>query len=84
MSSTSRDLTCQELVELVDAYLGGLLASEERRAFDAHLEDCDSCSTYLEQMKTILAVADAVGKTPLPEEVAEPLLELFQRWHSKL
>jgi anti-sigma factor RsiW len=83
VSAKPRDLSCQELVELVDAYLGDLLAHDERLAFDAHLTDCDACSTYLEQMKTVLVLANAVGKTPPPEEVAEPLLELFQRWRAK-
>ena len=35
--TTSRELTCQELVELVTDYLEGALPAAERARFEAHL-----------------------------------------------
>jgi anti-sigma factor RsiW len=50
MSSTD-DLPCQQLVELVTDYLEERLPPAERARFDAHLEICSGCRTYLEQMR---------------------------------
>lgn len=79
--SEPRDLTCQELVELVNEYLGHTLTPEDRRAFDAHLDGCAPCTTYLEQMRTVVAVSGTLGKAPPPEDVERELLDLFRRWH---
>ena len=60
MSEKSLD-QCQEVVELVNEYLGHALTAEDRAAFEAHLATCPPCTTYLEQMKTVLNVASSLG-----------------------
>ncbi len=83
MNAKVVDLTCQRVVELVSEYLGHTLTDEDRRAFEAHLETCPPCTTYLEQMKTVLNLASSLGKAPAPEEVEPRLLALFRHWHDK-
>jgi len=83
MSERPVDLLCQQLVELVNEYLGHRLTAEQRAAFDAHLETCPPCTTYLEQMKTVLALARSLGHTDTSDGVEPQLLDLFQRWHEK-
>src|SRR5439155_736558 len=43
-----KDLTCQELVELVTDYLDGTLPRRDRTRFDAHIADCGNCVAYFE------------------------------------
>ena len=81
--SEPRDLTCQQLVELVNEYLGHTLTAEDRRAFAAHLESCPPCTTYLEQMRTVVAVTGTLGQALLPEAVERELLDVFRRWHGR-
>jgi len=55
----NRKLVCQEVVELVTAYLDGALDPVTRARFQAHLEGCDGCATYLDQLRaTVVAVGD--------------------------
>lgn len=49
------DLTCQELVETVTAYLEGMLGAAERAIFEAHLAVCEGCRTYLDQIRRTIA-----------------------------
>lgn len=83
MSAPLRELVCKEVVELVSEYLGHRLSEEDRRAFDAHLETCPPCTTYLEQMKTVLNVAVGLDEQPVPARVEQELLGLFRTWRDK-
>lgn len=83
MSERPIDLPCQKLVELVNEYLGHRLTVEERAAFEAHLETCPPCTTYLEQVRTVLTVARSLGSAATPAEVEPQLLDLFKRWREK-
>lgn len=83
MSEKPIDLACQQLVELVDEYLGQSLTLEARRAFDAHLETCPPCATYLDQMRTVLTLARTLGKAPAPGDVEPQLMAMFEQWRER-
>ncbi len=75
-------MTCEELVELVTAYLEGTLSVDDRAAFDEHLALCPGCDRYLVQFR---ATIDLLGE--LPEEsisapARERLLDAFAHWRS--
>ena len=77
---TERSLDCDEFVELVTAYLDGALDDADRRRVDEHLELCDGCSTYLDQIRRTVAVAGQLPETDrLPDEGRARLLEAFRR-----
>ena len=73
-------MTCQELVELVTDYLEGALAREDAARFEAHLAACPGCQTYLEQMRSTIALTGASGDVVEPSAVS-PLLNAFRDWH---
>jgi anti-sigma factor RsiW len=57
--STANEITCRELVEIITDYLEGTMPQAERRRFEAHLEGCPYCVTYLGQMRqTIRALGE--------------------------
>jgi anti-sigma factor RsiW len=70
-------MTCQQLVELVTDYLEDALTPEERVRFDAHLEVCPGCVTYLEQIRTTMQLVRRADELEERPEVAG-LLELFR------
>lgn len=74
------ELTCQELVELVTDYLDGAMPASERGRFEAHLATCEPCTTYLEQMKTTIAMSGQLREDALGDEAKRDLLEAFRRW----
>jgi anti-sigma factor RsiW len=74
-----RELTCQQVVELVTAYLEDGLSPEGRERFEQHLASCIGCRNYLEQMRRTIETTGRV-QLALPAELEEKLLEAFRGW----
>jgi len=74
------DLTCQELVELVTAYIEGALTLHERARFEAHLAVCRGCTTYLEQMRQTISLLGTLTETTMSPHARDDLLGAFRRW----
>ena len=75
------DLACQELVEIVSDYLEGALPEAERKRFDAHLEVCEGCRRYLDQMRTTIRVVGTLTEDDLDPDAKDQLLQLFREWN---
>jgi anti-sigma factor RsiW len=75
------DLACQELVEIITAYLDGALPEGERKRFDAHLEICEGCRRYLDQMRTTIHVVGTLTEDHLDPIAKDQLLQLFRAWN---
>jgi len=76
---SERELTCQQVVELVTAYLDDGLSPEDRERFEQHLASCSGCRNYLEQMRRTIEPTGRV-QLALPAELEEKLLEAFRGW----
>lgn len=70
---------CQDVVELVSDYLEGALHPDVARAFEAHLSDCRGCATYLEQVRSTVALLGRTREATsgLPPETLQGLLTAF-------
>lgn len=78
--SAQSELHCNELVEIVTAYLEGAMSSSELVRFEGHIAACKGCRNYLEQMRhTIRAVGTLTEETIAPE-ARNTLLILFRNW----
>ena len=76
------ELVCREVVELMTAYLENALDAEARAEFQAHLDVCDDCARYLEQMRQTVDFLRGLGPNgPTPETTRE-LLARFRSWRS--
>lgn len=82
MTRPGMDLTCEELVELVSDYLEGAMSPEERLRFEDHVEICEGCRNYLEQMRKTILVTGHLREEHVPGEAQERLLEAFRGWKS--
>jgi predicted anti-sigma-YlaC factor YlaD len=69
---------CQEAVELVTDHLEGALATEERALFEQHLNLCDGCDRYVDQMRSTVAAVGRIEKTDVPPPMRERLLVTFR------
>ena len=81
MTATGGDLACQELVEIVSDYLEGALPRSDRERFDAHLQTCEGCRRYLDQMRTTIRVAATLAEEDLDPAAKDQLLQLFRDWN---
>ena len=80
MATLEQELTCRELVELVTDYLEGALTSAEATSFEAHLDHCDGCRAYLDQLRHTIALTGQITEASISEPAREALLEVFRSW----
>ena len=73
-------VTCQEVVELVSDYLERALPPEEASLFEQHVNFCDGCDWYLDQMRATLATVGHITEQDVPDETREKLLTVFREW----
>lgn len=78
--SGADQLSCQELVELVTAYLERALSTEEAARFEEHLRLCRGCRTYLDQMRVTIATIGALPREGLPPDLRARLMDAFRDW----
>lgn len=71
-------MTCEVLVELVTEFLDEELDAATEERFREHLEMCDGCERYLEQVKKTIVILGKVPEETLPGEVRGALLAAFR------
>ena len=74
------DLTCHELVELVTDYLEGALGDADRARFQAHIDPCEHCAAYVEQMGDTIRLMGEIEPGGLAPEMERQLLAAFRDW----
>ena len=78
----ARNVHCNEIVELVTAYLDGALKRRDRKAFERHLEKCTGCGNYVEQIRITIETVGRVNGDDLPQELRDNLVAAFRDWRS--
>ena len=77
------EMPCRELVELVTEYLEGTLPAEDRMRFEAHLGECEYCTTYLDQMRTTIRLVGRIPEESVEPEAMHGLRAAFRDWHGR-
>jgi predicted anti-sigma-YlaC factor YlaD len=72
-------ITCQEVVEVVTDYLEGRMTPDDVAVFEAHLELCDGCRWYVEQMRITIATVGRIDEADVPDEMRDTLMAAFRR-----
>ncbi len=78
-----REMTCQELVELVTDYFEGAMPASERERFDEHLGNCPYCVIYLDQLRQVIATLGRLDAEPLSPQARDALLSGFRNWKQR-
>ena len=74
-------MDCNELVELVTAYLDEALDAHTRARFEEHLLLCDGCQNYLEQFRVTVRTLGRISAEQLDPAFRGRLLAAFQNFH---
>jgi anti-sigma factor RsiW len=82
MNLATRPLVCRELVELVTDYLEGRLSAADRSRFEEHLDECDGCTAYVEQMRRTIEALGHIPEESLSPEAERELLAAFRDWRA--
>jgi len=80
MPESAEHITCQEVVELVTGYLEAALPADEMALFEQHLNFCEGCVWYVDQMRTTIATVGRISEEDVPVETRERLLMAFRGW----
>ena len=78
--SLSDDPACNEIVELVTAYLEEALSAADRERFERHLGECEACAVYVEQVRQTVRLTGALRPGPLSPAVRAAFLDLLRKW----
>jgi hypothetical protein len=74
-------IACREFVELVTEHMEGTLPDALERAIAEHLELCEPCVIYLEQMRATVTALHGLPTPALPPPARERLLRVFAALH---
>jgi hypothetical protein len=73
-------LSCQEVVELVTEYLDQALEPEDASLFEQHVNFCDGCDWYLDEMRGTIATVGRISEDQVAPETRDKLLAAFREW----
>jgi hypothetical protein len=80
MPEQMEHISCQEVVELVTDYLERALPVAQASLFEQHINFCDGCDWYLDQMRTTIAAVGQVRQEDVPLEARDKLVRAFRDW----
>jgi predicted anti-sigma-YlaC factor YlaD len=80
MAESADHLSCQEVVELVTDYLEGSLRAEDAALFEQHLNFCEGCVWYVDQLRTTAEVLGEIREEDVPAEAKDRLMGAFRNW----
>ncbi|MFI6600581.1 anti-sigma factor family protein [Nonomuraea sp. NPDC050536] len=69
---------CDELVEVITAYLEDALDQPARDGVRMHLAACEGCERYFEQIRTTITIVGDPPPEKLPADVRDRLLSAFK------
>jgi anti-sigma factor RsiW len=74
MAESHEHITCQQVVELVTDYFDGAMPAEEAALFEQHLNFCEGCGWYVDQMRVTVAAVGRIEEADVPPEMRDRLL----------
>lgn len=80
MAESPDHVTCREVTELVTAYVERALPADETALFEQHLNFCDGCVWYVDQVRTTINVVGDLRAEDVPEETKAKLMVAFRDW----
>jgi Putative zinc-finger len=72
--------TCKEVVELATEFVEGGMTASQMTRFELHLNFCDGCHTFVEQIRATAGLAGGLPEEQIPEETKTKLLAAFREW----
>jgi len=78
-----RDLVCQQVVEMVTAYLEDALSRSDLRRLEKHLAGCPLCTEYLAQIRETIRLTGRVAPEDLTTQMRADLTEVYRRWRAE-
>lgn len=72
--------TCKEVIGLATEYVEGALTPAQMTRFELHLNFCDGCFTFVDQIRATAAMAGELTEEQIPDDTKAKLLAAFRDW----
>jgi Putative zinc-finger len=83
VQSTTPDLTCQQVTDLIADYLAEALDPETTSAFEEHLRDCLDCVAFLNTYKRTSHMVRSLRCEEIPLEMEERVRRFLEATRSR-
>jgi anti-sigma factor (TIGR02949 family) len=83
MAESHQHVTCSEVVELVTEYLDRTLPPEDTTLVEQHLNFCEGCLWYVDQIRTTVATVGRIEPEEVPDDMRDRLLTAFRDWRRR-
>ena len=80
MAESADHLSCQEVVELVTEYLDESLPADDATLFEQHLNFCEGCVWYVDQLRTTVETVGEIREEHISPDAKERLMGAFRDW----
>jgi hypothetical protein len=80
MSDSHQHVTCSDVVELVTDYLERSLPADDATLVEQHLNFCEGCVWYVDQIRTTVTTVGRIEPEEVPPDVRDRLLNAFRDW----
>ena len=80
MAESHDHVRCTEVVELVTDYLERSLPPDEAGLVEQHLNCCEGCVGYVDQIRTTIETLGRIEPEEVPPRVRTQLLTAFRDW----
>ena len=78
--TTNDALTCQQVVELMTAYLENTLLPAMRKQLEEHTAECPGCTNYIEQVRLTISMLRQGAQELVFPATKQKLLQHFRNW----
>ena len=77
IAESRQNMTCRELIEFLEEYLEGELTPSQRRSFEAHIDECLECKSYLDSYRQTIRLSKSAlsPDDSIPAGVPEDLVK---------
>jgi anti-sigma factor (TIGR02949 family) len=83
MAESHQHVTCSEVVELVTEYLDRTLPPGDATLVEQHLNFCEGCLWYVDQIRTTVATVGRIEPEEVPDDMRDRLLTAFRDWRRR-
>jgi anti-sigma factor RsiW len=80
VAESAEHLSCQEVVELVTEYLDESLPTEDMTLFEQHLNVCEGCVWYVDELRTTVEMVGEIREEDVSPEMKDRLMGAFRDW----
>lgn len=73
-------MRCNDVEELLDAYIDGLLPEKDRKELDSHMEECGSCKKEYAELKEMIYGLRAVAMVTVPADFTYRVMDRINKY----